>query len=660
MTDSTSRSFASGQAPQAEPSFGLPAWSLPESDPAPEQPAPATAPAAAPAVQPNSDAEQTRIATLALKPLRKLLKSEKQRNVIALTQDESGILLILNNPNNRVTIEDAAYFPFPVSVRDDPTRKLEWVIEALKHFDEDWSKCDVWVAAPPSHSFHYVLDLPKVKDDEMDGVAFLNANKKQALNPAQSVFDYRVSGSWSERLANRVTALALAVDRSEVDRITHAFAAHGIQLAGIVSQQFSVAHFVQARLMPAPWKTFAVLNFTSDASWVSIFSGPHLLLQRKLSCGLVQLTRALEPLAATLSHAGYSEDAVINLDACAVDFSEGSAKSVYTAQQHTATAMLERLIHDSDLTPAEYEGVRSSIMPPLERVVQYVAHIVNLFQRRTYNLTVQGITVVAPHNINLVLRNAISESVGLEAAEFSFQGSSKAQAAATILTLRKGPHIGLLFDGLGLSYTSDLIPNVLACPEDRRREARQVRITHIVLMAISIACALVILLGAMGIYMWMQSEREQTRLQQVIATWPEEATVQLLEREGAANSALRAQLMNLQGHMTFPAVLNELSRIRGQSVHFTRVYRGKRTSVSWSGQRTAARARQAADAARADLVIEVDGYVVGDTLDQEVALSEFITRMRQSRYARNFELVKNTAKNGNRTEFRVTIGENAK
>ncbi len=593
---------------------------------------------------------------LSFGPIARMLYGEKPRRVLAVSEDAHGILLVLTDPTKKNRIDDVAYFPYPAAPVVEPKERLDWIAEVVKEFTPDWSKVDLWVQAPADRTHAYVLELPDLKGEELDAVALLQASKQYPVRPDTMRFDYRTTGAWDASRTNTVAALGLTGDVELLETLKNDFGRHGVRLAGVAAHAFSVCGYAHAGLLDAPWKTYVVLSFSSDSSLLSVFHEEHLLLQRNLGCGILSLARSVSD-----AHL-HAADLTAEGEACAVDFGKNPARPAPMAGPGDATTArdVEHLLNEHNLTEGELDAVDAVLGDALDRVVAYVERSIDYFERRNYNVPVEGIVIAAPHTITRLIARRIEENLRLPTSEFLFPEGATPKTQAALRAISRSPRAGLLFDAAGLSFTSPAVPNLLACPDERREEVRQKRITHGILVAALGLCFTSFAIALWGGLSWWNALSDVRAAQEVRATLQPEATVARLEAKKDENERLVTELARIKSMDRYPAFLATLSVLRPEGVYLTRVARVDREHPPGSGmpprpspQKGSAQKGKDANPA-SPYVIELDGMIVGDALEQELLLAKFLKRLKTQPYAHDMELELSTPE-ADRLVFRLVF-----
>lgn len=583
--------------------------------------------------------------SLSFDPIYRMLYGEKPRRVLAVSEDAQGILLVLANPNDENRIDDVAYFPYPAALAVEQKNRLDWIAEVVKEFTPDWAKVDLWILAPTDRTHGYVLELPDLKGEELDAVALLQANKQHPVHLDAMRFDYRTTGAWNASRPNTVAALGLTGEVELLETLEKDFGRHGVRISGVTTHAFSVCGYAHAGLLHSPWQTYAVLSFSSDSSLLSVFHGKHLLLQRNLGYGILSLVRSVSD--AHLRAA----DLTTGSEACAVNFGHSKAPVCTAPPGGTTTASdVEHLLNEHNLTKDELDAVDAVLGDALDRVVAYVDRSIDYFERRNYNIPIEGIVIAAPHTITRLIARRIEGNLRLPASEFLFPEGATPKAEAALHALARSPRAGLLFDAAGLAFTSPSIPNLLACPNQRREEVRQKRITHGILLAALGLCFTSLAMALWGGISWWHALSEVRAAQEVRATLQPEATVARLEAKKDENERLVTELARIKSMDRYPAFLATLSRLRPEGVYLTRVSRVDRANPPGSGMSRQPSSQPSpqkgatgqkgknARAPASPYVIALDGMIIGDALEQELLLAKFLKRLKTQPYAHDMEL----------------------
>lgn len=597
-------------------------------------PNPSTTPPAEPPIMQESLPDEDE--SLSFGPIARMLYGEKPRRVLAVSEDAHGILFVLNNPNSKNRIEDVAYFPYPATLVLNPRDRIDWIAEAVKEFTPDWARVDLWVQAPSERTHCHVLELPDLKGAELDAVALLQANKQQPIHPDTMRFDYRTTGPWDASRPNAVAALGLAGDTELVEQLKNDFGRRGIRLAGIAAHAFSVCGYANSELLPSPWKTYVVFSFSSDASLLSVFHEKHLLLQRNLGCGIL-------PLARSVSDARlHAADPTVEGEACEVDFGAARRRGpTVRSGEATTSRDVDHLLNARNLSTDELDAVDAVLGEALDRVVAYLERSIDYFERRNYNVSIEGIVIAAPHTISRLVARRIEESLRLPTSEFLFPEEATPKAATAMQAIVHSPRAGLLFDAVGLSYTSPSVPNLLACPDERREEVRQKRITHGILVTALVLCLTSFTIALWMGFSWWNNLSDVRAAKETLASLQPEATVVGLEAKKDENEQLVTKLARIKSMDRYPAFLATLSLLRPDRVYLTRVARVDRVNPPGTGMSPRPSPQKPASDGKAPVspyVIELDGMIVGDALEQELLLAKFLKRIKTKPYAHDLKL----------------------
>lgn len=600
---------------------------------------------------------------LLFRPIWQLFRRPGRRPVIAVAEDETGILIVRRKPNLKSSVQEIIYVPFPEGVTHTPEERISWIAEVVRDCAPDWKKADVWVHAP-ADTKSFVLDLPNLEGEELDAVALLQASQQGELDPEQMRFDYRVSGIWNAE-QERLATLAIAADRAAVDTIRARYAAEGLKITGITSHYFSVSNLVHANALPHVGETYVVIAFTATTSLLCVFAGKHLLLERPLGFGTLKLAAALE----APTKARPPKDAAAEGDESDMimlrQYGRTSIRAIVSpSDRRMVSEEVERLLHDPNLPDEDFAFVEETLSPILDRMVSYIERSVGYFERRNYTVRIEGVTVAAPISIVRYFEKHLKTRFELPTVRLTYPDAKMTPEATRVAKLlRQGPRAGLLFKGVALAHPHRAVPNLLATPEERRQDERRQRITNsfVIVSLLGVLLSFIIACTTMSAY--IRTAKQVAEARSELSTMGPLVTLAEVTAEKARFDQLAALMSKQLLRELGPALIAEVSELAGPFVNYTRIEYLPDVKPGKSAKRTAHSGKEAAKepdvnadpvAASFPRTVELDGFVRGNALEREVRLAEYLQRLENSILANHFEVL-STESRAERLLFRIRI-----
>jgi hypothetical protein len=203
----------------------------------------------------------------------------KQSATLGLTVLPNGFMLARSTISGKQpSISDVRFYALPAHTAPDSPAGIECLRRALSSFAPDYAQCMLWQALPEGSGEMYALHVPKVKAAELDAVALLAARKEKTFDSASTIFDYRVL---EEKLNNgvpRLSVLAVALPRANVQHMQQMAGRAGCKLGGLTAPMMYAYNLFASGWLKSPWERFAVVYVEDDASHLAVFYGQDLLL----------------------------------------------------------------------------------------------------------------------------------------------------------------------------------------------------------------------------------------------------------------------------------------------------------------------------------------------------------------------------------------------
>lgn len=553
---------------------------------------------------------------------------------------------------------------------------------------------DIWVRLPDGQDELRHYRIPKVSPKDRDAIAKMTASREKTFDEAETIFDYRVDAEVLDKGVPRLPVTAMIANKGAVNTLRHELAGAGISPVGITSGSIYAQNLFASGWLSSPWEHFAFADIGEDSTRIEIFSGTTIALSRTIKTGLKSFVTALqeshggvrrktppppvvppmpqhlpmeelggelaaphsEPQQAVSSFTSptdpfplilrpeslplelsLSPQAPLSMDAAplsaAPPVSASPAPAALAEDLSDAELSYEEGLHllceNRRRTPEEEEGLLLRLSQPLGRLARQLERTADHFRNAMSMPNIQGVIVFAPGGCMALALKKFESTLGLPCRPLRFDGQTTPGAATDLEKALSGTADESLLQAIGLSLSAPAYtPNAIMTYKDQKSRERQMRITFLSMGITTVA--LMLLLAFCGkLYMDYLGEREhKAELENKIASWSVLYTPDQLRNSLTDTQKWQTQAKALAKRRIAAALMTELSAITPEAIHLT----GMRVTFKDAapGRQELQRGAKAAPGPEESAVVVLTGSVVGDMLQRESQLAEFLSQLEHS------------------------------
>lgn len=280
-------------------------------------------------------------------------------------------------------------------------------------------------------------------------------------------------------------------------------------------------------------------------------------------------------------------------------------------------------------TPEEEEGLLLRLSQPLGRLARQLERTADHFRNAMGMPNIQGVIVFAPGGCMALALKKFESTLGLPCRPLRFDGQTTPGAATDLQKALSGTADASLLQAIGLSLSSPAYtPNAIMTYKDQKSREQQMRITFLSIGITTVA--LMLLLAFCGkLYMdYLGEKAHKAELESRIASWPVLYTPDQLRNKLTDTQKWQMQARTLAKRRIAAALMTELSSLTPEGIHLT----GMRVTFKGvnPGERGAQRGAKGTPAPEESAVAVLTGSVVGDMLQRESQLAEFLSQLEHS------------------------------
>ena len=540
-------------------------------------------------------------------PLKSLTKAFSHRSVatIGLVYDNDGIFisrthnLLLGEPY----LEGLYFAPYPAGTdASDLDQRVECAVRALRTFVPDYAKCKIWAMLLKCEVC--ILSLPDAKEEERDGIALLKASQQAKFDPADIVFDYRLTTSSKAAKGTALKALGLVGSKATVDHLVESFRRFNVELAGVTSTKFAAATLLSPAFGPMPWKNFATLHISDDLSILSLLSDGEIRQQRTINYGRsLFLSKVTEKLALREAHQNITTDS-------------GRARLL-----HAASALLANPMP----TDEERQLLEESLSESIHRMVSYIARTVNYYQRVEKGKPLEGIIVTASHGVEQALHAEVERTLGIPSIAYEFPAARSEAAEVGMRNIAGLFKSSAMVSAISMGFADESIPNLLATPEVRRAQRRFHLVQNAVAATVGVISATLVAAGLYLAWGWWSAVKDASVLKRQLAAVTKPITPAMLKSETAKLAALEKDGAELLKKRRFAALMAEIAAIKGDDIFITSMTLTD-AAASGTSRGSSHNSRSLAQAAGLR-VLTISALLYQTPAERETALANFLSRL---------------------------------
>lgn len=590
---------------------------------------------------------------------------------IGIVETEDGFILAQCSAGRQPRLEGIRYYALPQGVEPGSAEAMLRLAEVLDVFAADRASMQLWSSLSTDDGEVYFLRLPRVKSGELDTVALLSARKKKNFDPAQSVFDFRVTGECPDKSGMRLAAVGMAQPQSRVTEHRRRFQQAGIHLSGLTDSSLSLYALYASGWLAAPWERTILVEVLRDMTQIVIMSRGAVLMRRVVRTGVSALEESMQE-ADAAADSPLAAEGVYEIDAApdisllgALGWEDGEGGMSRDAEadvppphRHAApvSRQTEDLIAHGPQSEEEAERMRAALHPVMLRLAHQLdrtrAHCVNSGDISS----VEGVLLVAPAGVMAPMLAVFEEEMGVPCLPLRLDGDASAGARTDLKELLARQEPSAVLEAIGLALSSAVIPNVLMTYLDRRRAQR-----HLLLARYCMAGSLLLALGMAAVAVgelagWRAASVDAAALEAEIAAWPEQFTAETLRREVEALRLLHSRGAALLPRRLPAAIMSELAHIAPASISITEasfMLNAEAAGKMAEKQRSGRRGQAQPDAGKGGRAAMFKGIAYGGMLERETALAEFLGLLEDSPLVTSMNFQKDAATD-ERVSFTIT------
>ena len=594
----------------------------------------------------------------------------RERTVVGLEVGNGRICLAQRRAGTPPCLEAVRTVPLPDGMDWETPGCADSVRAALSGFlSGDERDADIWVRLPDGQDELRHYRIPKVNPGDRDAVARMTASREKAFDEAATVFDYRLDDEVLDKGVPRLPVTAMIADKGAVERLRRVLASAGIQPAGITSANISPKNLFASGWLSCPWDQFAFADIGEDSTRIELFSGPTIALSRTIKTGLRSLISALQETHDPGNRpAPQPEPAGPSLLPDAFGGFRSRPPAPETASSFTATGgfplllqpeagqreslsppppgvdaasapSVEPLSYEEGLrllcgearrTPEETEALILRLSQPLGRLARQLERTADHFRNVLGMPHIQGVIVFAPGGCLPLALQKFEAVLGLPCRPLRFDGETTPGGATDLEALPGGAEEELM-QAIGLCLSSPrYTPNAVMTYRDQRLRDWRMRITFLSFGVTTVA--LTVLLAFCGkLYMGLLEDRKiKAELEAQVASWRTPYTPDQLRKNLADARELETQARLLAKRRTAAALMAELSAVTPDAVHLTGMRLNFNDVKPGKPDPRPARTTRTPQDAEENAVAVITGTVMGDMLQRESRLAEFLSHLEHS------------------------------
>lgn len=534
-------------------------------------------------------------------PAKRVTMSGAPNSKIGMIFDAEGVMLVrAHHGPGGCSIEKVEYAPYPAPA-ETLLKQALFAAQALEAFAPDYRQCELWTEMPESDVS--ILTLPKVKPEEMDAVALLNANRTVKVDPQRSVFDYRIQSESLLQGVPQLRALGLSAPASLVAETKDACVNAGLKLAGLTSSKFSVESIFSSGFERSPWQSYAVLQVESEVSDLAIIEGGVVVLLRTFNFGMKQF------LADVIEHLALTD--------------LGNVDEDLDRRQKRLAKEAERLFTTSSESDENRQLIDTALQANIERAFKYIERTFGYYERMENGRMPEGMIFIADLGVGEVIGRMVETRMGVPCIVRHMNGPMRPEVEGQVDKIRQRFKSPMLFNTVGLALANDHLPNLMELPEARRRRKKVEKALRALKLGTTGVCATLLAFGAYCGWSWMDAKNQLQALEAQKAQLPVVLTAADLDREMATLKGLEAQGAALLDRRRFAALLAELADIRSDDVYITGVEYHPEGVKTRTDRRRSAQEQNATPMSL--LVLHTLFY--GNAQTREAALADMINRL---------------------------------
>ncbi len=483
--------------------------------------------------------------------------------------------------------------------------------------------CEIWAMMTAADVNVSHLKIPRVPKNQLSNVIFWTAKKENPIDEKEMIFDYEMQGEVTDNGIPKYSVMVYNAPRAQVEKVQETFSSIGIELTGITIAPFAIQNIFRTNWIAARESTFATIFIGNNFSRIDIYSKNNLMMTRGIKTGINSMREAIDEALGEISF-----DKKVDKESVEKILNEFSADP-------------GKWLKDKNRIDWVENGILDMITPAMERLVRQIERTLEYYSGTPGNERVEKVYVSSVMNVFYhPLLQYISEQIGTKMDLFDpFQGKKAAALGASMTIDERAAMVPTI--GLALSDLQHT-PNVIFTYVQKQREAIARKINYGIFSVF--AAALIICIGIMiyeGIHtsnmtaQKMKLEKELSLFQPLLT--PEKITA-------LANEVKKRQVTDSQYSKKYKgmALIGELSFLTPEKIRLINLQIGGAVAGGGASKEDAAKA--AAAAASGDN-ISIEGVVLGDRIELDDLLAQYILKLENSPMIQSVTLQKsNTVK----------------
>lgn len=546
------------------------------------------------------------------------------RDRIAVSFGLGGMMLAHAAYTPDPIIEDVRFFPLSADAMSDQDRMLAEAGRIIRNYLATnvravGARLNMYLPSGiPMQDFVFDLadDIPA---ERIDQVAVLTALEQKRFDAAACYFDYRPIRRMNrdQRPGEPTRYFALAVQRKEVDAYEAKVLEAGIPVTGLTAMSYAATSFLTSGWLPRPgWSNYISVFVGEEMTVVVLLVDGLTAIRRKLNFGVADMLEQIE--------SAYGDSSALSF----LVTNTGSPLAARTEEERSR-------LYLQNLSQSDFLDLRAKLADGTERIDSFVNRVANYHLFSQGGPAPEGTYILAPNTIARLLAERLSETRGGAMKCVSGRlddGAMREHAREIVHDLLKRGYGGLVRDAIGLSLAANAVPNMLNRPDQRRREAAEMRRASAVGAAMTAAAIAAMLFCGANVWKLWMLHGEISRLESLLPAASELLTSQNARDELARLRELQSGVETRIRRRDLALVLAELVDLKMDGVYFTEVSLESANAIVSKEGKTPSEFAEAAAAANAKGLprLTIKGVVTGGKTLRDTRLTELMQMIRRN------------------------------
>lgn len=479
---------------------------------------------------------------------------------------------------------------------------------SLTAFAGSLNDCEIWAMMTAADVNVSHLKIPRVPKNQLSNVIFWTAKKENPIDEKEMIFDYEMQGEVTDNGIPKYSVMVYNAPRAQVEKVQETFSSIGIELTGITIAPFAIQNIFRTNWIAARESTFATIFIGNNFSRIDIYSKNNLMMTRGIKTGINSMKEAIDDSLGEISF-----DKKVDKESVEKILNEFSADPA-------------KWLKDKNRVDWVENGILDMITPAMERLVRQIERTMEYYSGTPGNEGVEKVYISSVMNVFYhPLLQYISEQIGAKMDLFDpFQGKKAAALGASLTIDERAamvPTVGLALSDL--QHTPNFIFTYLQ--KQRAEIARKINYGIFSLFA----AALIICIGIM-IYEGIQTSNmtaQKMKLEKELSLFQPLLTNEKIS--ALANELKKRQQTDRQYSKKYKgmALVGELSFLTPEKVKLISLQIGGAVAGGGASKEDAAKA---ATAVASEDNISIEGVVLGDRIELDDLLAQYILKLENS------------------------------